>query len=166
MKKYSSLEFSAALDIIGINPFVFVPEGILELLFKQAGKNKGPIPIKGTVNKKAYTQTLIKYQDAWRLYINTAMLDHSPKRVGETIAITVSFNPSPPAVMAPPAFLKALQKDKKAGSMYESLTPSLKKEILRYLSHLKTQESLDRNIERAINFLKGKERFLGRTLPG
>jgi hypothetical protein len=36
--------FSAVLDIIGVNPFVFVPETILQVIFKQANKTSGPIP--------------------------------------------------------------------------------------------------------------------------
>src|SRR5690606_41266848 len=61
-------------DIIGVNPFVFVPEDILKAIFEQAGKDKGPIPIKGLVNGKPYTQTLVKYSGEWRLYINMIML--------------------------------------------------------------------------------------------
>ena len=36
--------FEAELDIIVGNPFVFVPEVILESIFQDAGKSKGPIP--------------------------------------------------------------------------------------------------------------------------
>jgi len=38
-------KFSASLAIIGVNPFVFVPEPILKELFAKAGKDKGHIPI-------------------------------------------------------------------------------------------------------------------------
>jgi hypothetical protein len=33
-------KFKAIIEIIGINPFVYIPENILENIFKQAGKNK------------------------------------------------------------------------------------------------------------------------------
>jgi hypothetical protein len=39
-------EFEAAIEIIGINPYVFVPDHILEELFEQNGKDKGPSPSK------------------------------------------------------------------------------------------------------------------------
>ena len=67
-------EFTAKLDIIGINPFVFVPEHILVALKAQAGKSKGPIPISGTINGVDFRQTLVKYSGTWRLYVNTEML--------------------------------------------------------------------------------------------
>lgn len=40
-----------------------------------------------------------------------------------------------------------------------------KLEIVRYLARLKTEESLEKNIKRAINFLLGNERFVGRYKP-
>ncbi|MBL7974316.1 MAG: DUF1905 domain-containing protein, partial [Candidatus Kapabacteria bacterium] len=84
--------FTATIEIIGVNPFVSVPTDILELLFIQAEKRKGKIPIKGTINNQPYTQTLVRYAGAWRLYINTSMLKNSPKRIGEEITITVEFD--------------------------------------------------------------------------
>jgi hypothetical protein len=75
-------QFTAKLEIIGINPFVFIPEEILKDIFETSGKNKSPIPVKGTVNGKEYTQNLMKYLGEWRLYINMLMLKDSPKRVG------------------------------------------------------------------------------------
>src|SRR5690606_16986157 len=62
--------FTAKLELIGINPFVFVPETILKIIFEQAGKSKGYVPIRGTVNGNSYIQTLVKYKGEWRLYIN------------------------------------------------------------------------------------------------
>jgi hypothetical protein len=38
-------------------------------------------------------------------------------------------------------------------------------EIVRYLANLKTEKALDTNIDKAINFLLGKERFVGRDKP-
>ncbi|HET8572610.1 MAG TPA: DUF1905 domain-containing protein [Edaphocola sp.] len=73
--------FSAALALIGINPFVFVPDDILLKIFRDARKDKGHIPVRGTINGEKYIQTLVKYSDAWRLYINATMLRDSPKRM-------------------------------------------------------------------------------------
>lgn len=53
--------FTAQLEIIGINPFVFIPEEILNHIFEQSGRNKSPIPVKGTVNGKEFQQNLMKY---------------------------------------------------------------------------------------------------------
>lgn len=162
MLQNTAIKFKAAIHIIGINPFVFVPAKILKAIFIQAGKDKGHIPIKGAINSKPYKQTLVRYSGEWRLYINTTMLKKSPKRIGELVEITVSFDSESREIEMPPAFAKALKANKEAALVFEKLTPSRKKEIVRYLANLKTTESLERNIVKAIRFLTGKEKFAGR----
>lgn len=65
--------YSAKIAKIGINPYMNVPEDVLQALFKQAGKATGPIPVRGTIDGKRFKQTLVKYQGAWRLCINGEM---------------------------------------------------------------------------------------------
>ncbi len=158
-------KFEAKLDIIGINPFVLVPEKILDELFGQAGKDKGPIPICGTVNGKKYVQMLVKYRGEWRLYVNTTMLENSPNRVRETVEITVVFDPTERTVEPHPKLLKALKENPKAKKVFNRLPASRRKEIIKYISFLRTEKSIEKNVARAINFLLGKERFIGRDKP-
>ncbi len=166
MKEKNIYTFTALLALIGINPFVYIPEKILKCLIKSAGRDKGPIPVTGTINQEPYTQTLVKFRGEWRLYVNTQMLANSPQRIGEKIKVSIAVNHIiPPEIKAPAAFEQAIKKDKEAKAVYEQLAPYLRKEINRYLSGLKTQESMHKNTIRAINFLKGKERFIGRDKP-
>lgn len=161
MKSYS---FHATIEIIGINPYVQVPETILTEIFIQAGKNKGHIPVTGTVNGLPYQQTLLKYSGLWRLYINTQMLKNSPKRIGEIIEVTTEFDPSDKTIKPHPKFIEALDNNLAAKSKFGSLSPSAQKEMIRYISSLKTVESRTRNIERAIGYLLGKGLFIGRKM--
>jgi hypothetical protein len=157
--------FTAQIEIIGINPFVFVPEEILHAIFKKAGKDKGPVPVCGTINGSEFIQTLVKYSGEWRLYINTIMLKDSPKRVGETVHISMDFDPRNRMVEIHPALLKALADNPEAKETFDRLAPSRQKEITRYIAQLKSDESRQNNIHRAIQFLLGKERFVGRDKP-
>jgi len=158
-------KFNAKLEIIVGNPFVFIPYKILNKLFQQANKNKGPIPILGTINGKDYRQTLVKYSGDWRLYINMKMLKDSPKRIGEVIDVEIEYDPSDRTIKPHPKFVNALNSNKRANEVFENLSPSKQKEIIRYISNLKTEKSVDKNVTRAINFLLGKERFVGRDKP-
>jgi len=157
--------FNAEIEIIGINPFVFVPETILTAIFKQAGKDKGHIPVCGSIYNREFIQTLVRYNGEWRLYINSIMLKDSPKRIGETIEISLDFDPKDRTIEAHPDLVKALSKNKNALKTFELLPPSRQKEIIRYISNLKTEESISRNIEKAIGFLNGKNHFAGRDKP-
>ncbi len=161
-KTRNTVCFNATIDIIGINPFVFVPEPILNDLFSEFGKNKGPVPVKGTINGKAYQQTLVKFAGEWRLYINTKMLPKSPERIGELIEISIELDFSDRTIHPHPKLVQALHDNPKANAVFESLAPSLQNEIVRYIANLKTEVSVERNVLKAIGFLLGKERFIGR----
>ena len=147
------LAFKAKLEIIGINPFVYVPEPILHEVFFQARKNKGYIPVRVTVNGNEHKQTLVKYSGDWRLYINTTMLKNSPKRIGEIIDITIRFDSSDRSINPHPALLEALNKNSEAKKVFDSMSASRQKEIIRYISYLKSDESVKKNVQRAIGFL-------------
>jgi Bacteriocin-protection, YdeI or OmpD-Associated/Domain of unknown function (DUF1905) len=159
------LPFSAIIEIIGVNPFVLVPDKILAAIMQTHGKDKGPIPVRGTVNGKPYTQTLVRFRAVWRLYINLKMLKDSPKRVGESIELTIEHDPVERGIPVPPKLLAALDKTPKARKVFENLTPSRQKEIVRYIANLKSEEAIVRNTEKAIGFLMGKNRFVGRDHP-
>lgn len=165
MKEKKTYEWTAELELLGINPFVQVPEAILKAIFKQSGRDKSPIPIKGLINKKRYRQSLVKYRGAWRLYVNTTMLKNSPDRIGEKITVSIAHDPTDRSIPIHPKLLTALDQNKEAKAVFEGLPPSLQKEIVRYISFLKTEESIDKNVARAIDFLLGKGSFIGRTKP-
>jgi Bacteriocin-protection, YdeI or OmpD-Associated/Domain of unknown function (DUF1905) len=155
-------KFKATIELIGINPFVFVPEKILAAILKKAGKEKGPVPVKGEINTKPYRQTLVKYAGHWRLYINTIMLKDSPKRIGETVTISIEFDPADRKLKMHPQLEKALNENKTAKENFSKLPASRQQEIIRYISNLKTAASVERNILKAVNFLSGNGNFAGR----
>lgn len=157
--------FKAKIDIIGINPFVFLPEKVLNSIFKQAQKEKGPIQVKGKIDGHVFIQTLVKYKDEWRLYINGPMLKAANKNVGDTATIKIEFDPEERKIVFHPKLKTAIDKNKKAKAVFESLAPSLQKEIIRYIANLKTEESIDKNVKLAIQFLLGKVRWIGRDKP-
>lgn len=165
MTTATAYTFQATIEIIGINPFVFVPEEILNYIFEKAAKSKGPVPLRGTVNTIPYTQTLMKFKGEWRLYINTKMLKNSPKRIGEQITISIDYDPEKKEIPIHPKLLQALNDDEAGNSVFQNLRPSLQHEIIRYITHLKTEESIDKNILKAIDFLLGKGKFVGREKP-
>lgn len=52
-----------------------------------------------------------------------------------------------------------------ARAVFDGLAPSRQREIVRYIDGLKTEASVDRNVERARDFLLGRGRFIGRDHP-
>jgi len=159
------LKFKAKIEIIGVNPFVFLPERVLQKVFKQAGKDKGKIPVKMKIDGHEFTQTLIKWSGSWRLYLNTPMRKAAKKDVGAVANFEIAYDPRERVVPIHPKFKKALRENKEAKKVFDSLRPSLQLEINRYFSYLKSESSVDRNVTRAIQFLLGNGRFVARDKP-
>jgi bacteriocin resistance YdeI/OmpD-like protein/uncharacterized protein DUF1905 len=159
------MQFSAKIFIIGVNPYVFLPVPVLKKIFSDAGKDKGYIPVALIINNKNFIQHLVKYSGKWRLYLNGPMRKAAGKDVGDTITIFITHDPAERITPVHPKLKKALAKNKVAETVFNSLPQSRKKEIARYINALKTEESIDKNVTRAINFLLGNERFIGRDKP-
>lgn len=157
--------FTAPLELIGVNPFVQVPTEVLADICTRVGRSKRPIRVCGEVNGRPYRQTLVRYAGLWRLYINLTMLDHSPRRIGEVLAISIDVDLAEPLMPTCPALEQALAETPEAQRVFEALPPSRQLEIVRYLARLKAEATLARNIDRAIGFLLGKNRFVGRDRP-
>jgi len=157
--------FSAKIEKIGINPYVTPSREVLEYLFKTTGKQKGQFPVITVINKQKFDQTIVKYKGQWRLYLNTPIRRVASKDVGDIIVIRIDHDPKDRTVPLHPKFESALAKNEKALETFERLSPSRKKEIARYLNHLKNEDTLLRNIKRAIGFLQGENRFVGRDRP-
>src|ERR1700757_3485439 len=99
--------FTAKIYIIGVNPYVLLPAPVLKAIFLQAGKDKGPVPIKGKIDGHAFTQTLVKYSGKWRLYLNGPMRKAAGKDVGDTVTIFVEHDPADRTIKMHPLLKKA-----------------------------------------------------------
>jgi len=154
--------FSAKIQIIGVNPYVLLPSRVLKYLFQKAGKNKGALPVQLKVGGKDFIQNLVKYSGKWRLYLNGPMRKAAGKDVGDTIEIQIDFDPQPRTTPIHPKLKKAFKENSTAKKAFEKLSPSRQKEILRYINFLKSEESVDKNVQRAIAHLTDKQTFVGR----
>ena len=150
------IKFQSKIYKIGINAVVDPPGPVMKIIFAEASRSMGPIPVVGTLDGAQFIQTLVKYQGVWRLYINGPMLKASGLKIGDTANIQIEFDPRPRDVQMPPPLASAFQKNQKARAAFDKLTPSRQKEILRYIGSLKTQESIDENVSRILSHLRGE----------
>lgn len=156
--------FKAPLEIIGINPFVFIPPEVLERIFEASGKDKSPIPVKGTVNGKEFEQNLMKYLGEWRLYVNLMMLKNSPKRIGETIEVVLEYDAVERNIAIHPKLEQAIKDSSLATANFEKLIPSRRHELMKYVNNLKTEASIQRNVDKIIRHLHGETDFFGKKI--
>ena len=149
-----SFTFTAVIYKVGINPCVDVPEKITRNLHP----TKGYIPIKGKINQHLFKQTLVAVKNGpFRLYVNGPMMKGAVVKVGDTAKFTIEQDESLPAKsVSMNSKLKERLEETKLNAAYNALIPSRQKEINKYLNHLKTDDALERNIEKVILNLKLK----------
>lgn len=83
------------------------------------------------------------------------------KDVGDSAVFQVCYDLLDRKLNLPSKLRCALSANPDAYMIFKQIRPSLQQEIIRYIVNLKTEESKDRNIKRALNFLVGNERFVG-----
>jgi len=152
MPQTSSYTFKAIIYKTGINYCVDVPADITSRLQKV----KGYIRIKGTVNGIYFTKSLVPVKGApYRLFINTITMKGIREMVSQIAELSITADLSNPEEEHPmhPQLLNKLQQH---GLLhrFDALTPSRRKEILRYLNNIKTPETLEKNIQKAIKQLQ------------
>jgi hypothetical protein len=164
----STARFRALIQIHGINPYVSVSAKRVSAL--KAGWRK-PMPVLVRVNGKPDEPWLINMMPvgdgSFRLYLHETVRKASGTGVGDRVKVELRFNTKykgGPAHPMPNRFREALNEDPIAKKNWEALTPSRKKEILRYFSFLKSHEARERNLDRAIRVLSGEPgRFMARS---
>ncbi len=114
------------------------------------------------IGKYDFIQNLVKYSGKWRLYLNTPMRNAAGKDVGDIIDIQIDFDAKPRIIPMHPKLKNAFKENLSAKKAFEKLSPSRQKEILRYINFLKTEESVDKNIQRAVDHLINNKPFIGR----
>jgi len=140
---------SAIIRKIGINHYVEVP-----LKISQAIKKRGYVPIAGTVNGKPMRTTLVPIgKGRHRLFINGGMRDRAGVDVGDRIEVALRVDLRSRAVPMPKGLAARLLKSRVASTAWERLTPSRRKEILRYLNFAKHSETLERNTKKVFAML-------------
>jgi len=161
------MKFSAKIELRGINPYVFVNAAQAQRIKPDWKK---PLPVLVQVNGQpdpAWRVNMMPTGDgSFYLYLDGVVRKASGTNVGDTVEVAVAFDSdyqSGPQDAMLPKFAARLDADAIAKARWDSLTPSLRKEVLRYLANLKSDEARHRNIDRAIGVLGGaKARFLAR----
>jgi len=153
--------FTAKIQIIGVNPYVLLPVSVLKHLCEKAGKDKGAIAVKGKLNGKSFTQNLVRYSGKWRWYLNGPLKKAAGMVLGVMAKVKIDFDPKPREVPMHPKLKKGLQQNSKAKAAFDQLSPSRQKEIMKYINFLKSEESVDKNVARAIAHLVSSKPFIG-----
>jgi Bacteriocin-protection, YdeI or OmpD-Associated/Domain of unknown function (DUF1905) len=161
------IDMTARVLIVGVNPYVVVSAERVTML--RPGWRK-PLPVLVRINEGPTTPwrtNLTPTGDgSFRLYLHGAMRTTAKVEVGDEVRVRLEVDNayySNPAHAVPQWFQAALDADSVSSENWMKLSPSQRKEVVRYLGTLKSPEARDRNLRRALSALRGEPgRFLGR----
>lgn len=162
------MKFNSLIEIREGNPYILVKK---EDALKLQTEWKKPMPVIIQVNGEPKTPWHINMMPVgngdYYLYLHGDVREASNTKVGDIVNVSIEFDKeykNGPQHPIPDWFQKALDNNKTAQTNWNLLTPSRQKEILRYFSWLKSDEAIERNIEKAINVLNGNPgRFMARS---
>ena len=148
--------FKATIYKTGINAAADVPQEITATM----QPDKGYIRVKGTINGFGFMQTLVSVKDApYRLFVNIPMLKGGSAAIGDVSEFTIEQDFTPKEqYYEMNASLREKLKGENLVEAFEALTPSRKKDIMKYLAYIKTEATLQKNIEKVISQLKDKSK--------
>jgi hypothetical protein len=148
--------FYAKIYPTGIKWTVGVPDEITAQLQKQ----KGYIKIKGQINGFDFTQTLLPVKNApYRLFANAIMMKGRKTALGEVAEFLIEQDIILEDKLYPiPDLLITALRENDLESAFESSKASRKKDILKYLSFVKTEETMRKNIGKLIHQLKSNSK--------
>jgi hypothetical protein len=162
------LRFMAIMKIVNGNPYVLVSAARARAVKPDWRR---PLPVLIRINgqpKRAWRINMMPVGNGdFYLYLHGDVRKASQTKVGDRVHVEIAFDAAyrnGPMHPMPSWFRVPLSKDAAARKAWDTLTPSRKKEILRYLSWLKSPEARTRNVSRALHVLSGKKgRWMARS---
>jgi hypothetical protein len=147
--------FKAKIYKTGINWCVDVPRRITTKMVAM----KSYIKIKGTINGFKFTKSLVPVKDSpYRLFVNQIMMKGGDAALGKVAAFEIGLDKSKGTkeYTIPKMLIEYLDKNSLVHE-FEKLTASRIKDIAKYLSALKSEAALQKNVRKVVSQLKKKE---------
>jgi hypothetical protein len=163
----STLSFTARIEITGLNPYVLV-RAEQAMTLKSEWRRSMPVLVRlnGGPRTRWRTNMMPAGDGDYLLYLHGAMREVSGTSVGDDVSVELSFDHDyrgGPAQDAPEWFQAALELEPVAMANWTALSPSRRKEVVRYLSTLRSKEAKGRNLTRVMWVLSGGTgRYMGR----
>lgn len=123
-------------------------------LLAESGKKSAPVQVQVTLNGKGrFEANVVKYQGAYRLYLNTLMRREMGIAVGDMVQVEVAYDPAQRMPPMPDELRAAFSQNPHAKDKWRLQPSSRRKEVLAYLNSLKSPASRKRNVDKVIRSL-------------
>jgi hypothetical protein len=142
-------------NIAGAWTFVLVPR--LEAI--KAGF-RARMRVKGTIEGTPFRSSLIpRGGGEVFVVVNSELRDRIHKSKGGVVRLELGLDPSPAEIREPLALRRALARDPRAKSVFNSFTPSQRRAYVRWIAAAKQDATRDRRVATAVERLRRGEKL-------
>ena len=146
--------FQARIGKQGPNPYVDVPEEV-SLAFAHHSRG-GRVSVEGRLNEASIRATLVPVgKGRHRLYVNGGIRTAAGVAVGDTVSFEL-LSTAHTNVSVPEDLADALDEVDGAREAFEAMSPSHRRELIRYVDDARTPSTRERRIGRSVDHALGK----------
>ncbi len=143
--------FPGRIYKVGIIRFVDVPAGVSRAL----GATEAHVPVRGTVEGVPLVTTMVsRGKGLHRVAIHGDIRKKLRVDAGAIVEIVMERDDEAREPALPPALVLALRQSPKAGAQFRGMTVALRRQIVRYLTAVKQQATLERRVTRFVRRLE------------
>jgi len=143
--------FSAKIYKVGIIRFVDVPANVSRAI----GDGAPHIPVVGEVEGVPLRSTLVsRGKGCYRLAIHGDIRKKLKVDAGAVVEIAIERDDESREPTLPPALVLALRNSTKAHAAFRQMTTALRRQVVRYLTSVKQQNTLERRVAKFVSRLE------------
>jgi hypothetical protein len=138
--------FAGSIYKVGVIRYVDVPRDV-----SRKFGNAPHVPVTGTVESVPVRTTLVsRGKGAYRMAIHSDIRKKLRVDCGAVVEIGIQLDEESREPELPPALVLALRNAPKAQRRFRGITTALRRQIVRYLTAVKSQETLERRVSRFV----------------
>jgi hypothetical protein len=143
--------FSGKIYKVGIIRYVDVPVDVSQAI----GEGESHVPVAGEVESVAVRTTMVsRGNGCYRLAIHGDIRKKLRADAGAVIEVAIQRDKEPREPVLPPALVLALRDAPRAQAEFRSMTTALRRQVVRYLTSVKQQSTLERRVAAMVRRLE------------
>lgn len=150
--------FSGKIYKVGIIRYVDVPADVSQAL----GKGEAHVPVIGEVDGVPIRTTMVsRGNGCYRVAIHSDIRKKLRTDTGAVVELALQRDEESREPVLPPSLILALRNAPKAQAEFRSMTAALRRQVVRYITSVKQQNTLERRVAGMVRRLE--ERFAERA---
>jgi hypothetical protein len=143
--------FSGKIYKLGIIRYVDVPVDVSQAI----GEGESHVPVAGEVEGVPLRTTMVsRGNGCYRLAIHGDVRKKLRVDAGAVIEVAIQRDEDPREPVLPPALVLALRNAPRAQAEFRSMTTALRRQVVRYLTSVKQQSTLERRVAAMVRRLE------------